>query len=252
MVHGNARLAPKGCWEMVKRVKAGASKSRVAREMGVSRECVRKWMYRYDAEGEAGLLDRSSRPRSSPRRAGPEEEQRVVDARRRLRAGPARIAAATGTAERTVTRILRRNGVLRLWDCDPLSGELKQPLRKGSGIRFERPCPGDLLHMDTKKIAVIFPPAGDGPCTGGETSPSREWAMSSCTPSSTTTPDWPTPRPLLRRESPDRGRVPHPGVGELPATRHPPHPGDNDRQPPKLPNAASCSRRSSNATGSNT
>ena len=160
MVHGNAQLTPKGRLKMVRRVKAGNSKSRVAREMWVSRECVRKWVNRYDTEGEAGLLDRSSRPHTSPRRVAPETERAVVDARRRLRAGPARVAAATGVAERTVTRILRRNGVPRLWDCDPLTGEPKQPVRKGLGIRYERTHPGELLHMDTKKIAAI--PLGGG------------------------------------------------------------------------------------------
>ncbi len=133
--------------------------SRVARDMGVSRETVYKWVRRYEQEGWYGLLDRSSRPHVSPGRVAPETERAVVDARRRLRAGPARIAAVTGAAERTITRILRRNGVLRLWDCDPLSGEPKQSLRKGSGIRYERPYAGDLGHMDVKKIAAI-PPGG--------------------------------------------------------------------------------------------
>ncbi len=145
---------------MVKRVLVKKEAvSRVARDMGVSRETVYKWVRRYEQEGWYGLLDRSSRPHVSPGRVAPETERAVVDARRRLRAGPARIAAVTGAAERTVTRILRRNGVLRLWDCDPLSGEPKQSLRKGLGIRYERPYAGDLGHMDVKKIAAI-PPGG--------------------------------------------------------------------------------------------
>ena len=88
VVHGNAPLTPKGRLDMVRRVKGGCSKSRVAREMGVSRGYVRKWVGRFDAEGEASLVDRSSRPHTSPGRCNPVVEQRVVDARRRLRAGP--------------------------------------------------------------------------------------------------------------------------------------------------------------------
>ena len=134
VVHGNARLAPKGRWEMVKRVSVEKeAASLVARDMRVTRQTVYKWVRRYRREGVSGLLDRSSRPHASPRRVAPDTERAVVEARRRLRAGPARVAAATGVAERTVTRILRRNGVPRLWDCDPLTGEPKQPVRKGSG-----------------------------------------------------------------------------------------------------------------------
>ena len=133
--------------------------------MGVSRGYVRKWVGRFDAEGEAGLVDRSSRPRSSPGRCSPVVEQRVVDARRRLRAGPTRVAAATGVAERTVTRILRRNEVPLLRDCDPLTGEPRQRVVRGLGIRYERSRPGELLHMDVKKLATI-PPGGGWPVHG--------------------------------------------------------------------------------------
>ena len=133
--------------------------------MGVSRGYVRKWVGRFDAEGAAGLVDRSSRPHRSPGRVSPVVEQRVVDARRRLRAGPARVAAATGVAERTVTRILRRNEVPLLRDCDPLTGELRQRVVRGLGIRYERSRPGELLHMDVKKLATI-PPGGGWPVHG--------------------------------------------------------------------------------------
>ena len=69
-------------------------------------------------------------------------ERLVVETRRWLRAGPARIAAATGVAERTVTRILRRNGVPLLRDCDPLTGEPRQRVVRGLGIRLNVPGPG--------------------------------------------------------------------------------------------------------------
>ena len=84
--------------------------------MGASRGYVRKWVGRFDEEGEAGLVDRSSRPHRSPGRSSPAVGQRVVDARRRLRAGPVRAAAATGLAERTVTRNSAAEG------CFPVAG----------------------------------------------------------------------------------------------------------------------------------
>ena len=82
-----------------------------------------------------------------------------MQARRTMRAGPgARLSALTGVPERTVSRILRRHGILRLWECDPLTGE---PLktRPEQVVRYERDRPGELLHMDVKKIPSI-PPGG--------------------------------------------------------------------------------------------
>ena len=157
-MHGNARSTPLGRLGMVLRVKAGEPVAQVARGMGVSRQCVSKWVRRYREEGRAGLEDRSSRPRCSPMRTCPEAEERVLGARRLLRAGPARLSAVTRVPERTISRILRRHGVLRLWECDPLTGE---PLktRPEQVVRYERDRPGELLHMDVKKIPSI-PPGG--------------------------------------------------------------------------------------------
>ena len=103
----------------------------------MSRQCVSKWVRRYREEGQAGLEDRSSRPRCSPMRTSREVEELVLRARRVLRAGPARLSAFTGVPERTISRILRRHGMLRLWECDPLTGEpLKTP--PGPVTRYER------------------------------------------------------------------------------------------------------------------
>ena len=140
---GNALLTPLGRLAMVRRVVVGKRKiGRVARDVGVWVQMVRKWVRRYLEEGKAGLVDRSSRPRRSPGRVSPALERLVVETRRWLRAGPARKAAATGVAERTVTRILRRNGVPLLLDCDPLTGEPKQRVARGSGIRLNAPGQG--------------------------------------------------------------------------------------------------------------
>ena len=106
---GNAPLTPLGRLDTVRRVAVGKRKiGRVARDVGVWGQTVRKWVRRFLEEGKTGLRDRSFRPHRSPGRCSPVVEQRVVDARRQLRAGPVRMAAATRGAERTVTRILRR------------------------------------------------------------------------------------------------------------------------------------------------
>ena len=168
VAHSNALLTPLGRLAMVRRVVVRKQKiGRVARDVGVSRQTVRKWVRRYLEEGKTGLRDRSSRPHRSPGQVSPAVERLVLDTRRWLRAGPARIAAATGVAERTVTRILRRNGVPLLRDCDPLTGEPKQRVVRGLGIRYERSRPGELLHMDVKKLATI-PPGGGWPVHGRE------------------------------------------------------------------------------------
>ena len=158
-MHGNARSSPLGRLGMVLRViEEGEPVAQVARGMGMYRQCVSKWVRRYREEGRAGLEDRSYRPKCSPMRTSPEVEELVLRARRVLRAGPGRLSAFTGVPERTISRILRRHGMLRLWECDPLTGKpLKSP--PGPVIRYERDRPGELLHMDVKKLSSI-PPGG--------------------------------------------------------------------------------------------
>jgi transposase InsO family protein len=131
----------------------------VAKELGVSRQCAHRWVARFDAEGVAGLVDRSSRPHRCPRRTSAERERRVLDAREQLRAGPAGIAAVTGVAERTVTRVLRRHRVPCLAECDPITGT---PIRarRMTERRYERARPGELVHIDVHKQGRI--PDGGG------------------------------------------------------------------------------------------
>jgi transposase InsO family protein len=81
-------------------------------------------------------------------------EDQVTACRQRLRQGPAFIAAATGVPERTVSRILRRRGVPRLADCDPLTGQVIRA-SKATAIRYERARPGELVHLDVKKLGKI-------------------------------------------------------------------------------------------------
>lgn len=159
MSHVNARLTVHGRRLIVDRVAAGRPVAHIAAELGVSRQTAYRWVRRFRAEGAAGLPDRSSRPRSSPTRTSSEREQAVLDARRSVRFGPLRIAALTGVPARTVSRILHRNGVPRLADCDPLTGA---PIRtaRTTANRYERARPGELVHLDVKKLGRI--PDGGG------------------------------------------------------------------------------------------
>jgi leucine-zipper of insertion element IS481 len=93
--HGNARLTFHGRKLIVERHRAGWPQAHIAAAMGISRKCVRTWITRYDAEGEAGLVDRSSRPHSSPRRTAAAVEDRIVELRRRERRGPAWLAPSS-------------------------------------------------------------------------------------------------------------------------------------------------------------
>ena len=155
MSHANARLNFHGRCLLVRRVRPeGRPVAHVARELGISRQCAHRWVARFDAEGWDGLRDRSSRPHSMPNRTPPEVEELVLAARRRLRQGAAFIAEATGVPERTVGRILRRAGVARLADCDPLTGEQIRASRTTT-IRYERDSPGSLIHIDVKKLGRI-------------------------------------------------------------------------------------------------
>ena len=160
MSHARARLTVYGRALLVRRVLVeGRPAAHVAKELGVSRQCAYRWVARYRAEGDAGLGDRSSRPRSCPTRTPVEVEAQVLAARQRLRCGPAGLASDTGVAARTISRVLRRHGVAPLAACDPLTGV---PVRANrvSGVRYERDAPGDLLHVDVKKIGRI--PDGGG------------------------------------------------------------------------------------------
>jgi transposase InsO family protein len=160
LAHRNARLTEHGRRLLVERVRVDRRPvAHVAKELGVSRQCAHRWVARFDADGMAGLADRSSRPRHCPSRTPAHVEQRVLDAREALRAGPAGIAAETGVAERTVSRILRRHQVPRLADCDPITGT---PIRarRASDRRYERARPGELVHIDVHKQGRI--PDGGG------------------------------------------------------------------------------------------
>jgi len=159
MAHRNARLTVHGRRLIVQRVRVeGMPVAHVAAAMGISRQCAHRWVARFDAEGDAGLWDRSSRPHTSPNRTAAPTEALVVETRRQLRVGPDQLAVETGVPARTISRILRRYDMSYLAELDPLTGELIRS-SKASARRYERDTPGELVHVDVKKIGRI-PPGG--------------------------------------------------------------------------------------------
>ena len=160
MSHANARLTVHGRRLLVSRVIDDRRPvAHVAKELGVSRQCAHRWVSRFRSEGDAGLFDRSSRPHRCPRRTPSEVEQLVLDVRRQERRGQDWIGPELGLLARTVSAILRRHQVPRLRECDPLTGEVIRASRT-TGLRYEREAPGDLVHIDVKKLGRI--PDGGG------------------------------------------------------------------------------------------
>jgi transposase InsO family protein len=140
--HKNAPLTPKGREAMVRWVIEGrVSKAAAARQFNASPKTVAKWVGRFRAEGVDGLRDRSSRPLSLPSQTAP-ATCAAVEALRRQRYTGKQIAAEVGVSPATVSRILRRLGLNRLSALEPA-----EPVR-----RYEREHPGELIHIDIKKL----------------------------------------------------------------------------------------------------
>ena len=159
MAHANARTTLYARKLIVARVLAGHRPGEVAKQLGVSRQTVYKWVHRWRTEGAAGLADRSSRPHRMPRKTALEATARILVARAEHHAGPLRLAALVGIAASTIGAVLARAGVPRLAEIDRLTGELLRA-RRHSDRRYERERPGQLLHVDVKKLGRI--PDGGG------------------------------------------------------------------------------------------
>lgn len=157
MSHRNARLTVHGRRLLVERVRAGRPVAHVAAEMGISRVTAHKWIRRWRAEGEPGLHDRSSRPVTTPHRTAPAVEARVCRLRQDRRLGPARLGPILGLPASTVHRVLVRHGLNRLAFMDRPTGQVIR--------RYERARPGELVHVDVKKLGRI--PDGGGHKTLG-------------------------------------------------------------------------------------
>jgi transposase InsO family protein len=149
-LHANAPFGPKGRLTMVRRVtEQGWSLAEAAEAAGVSERTACKWAGRYRAEGEAGLWDRSSEPRSVPHRTPPDRVEAIAALRRVRMSGP-EIAECLSMALSTVSVVLRRIGLGKLSRLDPL-----EPPN-----RYERARAGELIHIDVKKLVRIERGAG--------------------------------------------------------------------------------------------
>ena len=140
-IHSNARLTPFGREHLVGMIAKGVSLAAASRACGCSAKTAAKWWKRFRREGRAGLLDRPSRPHSLRNPTSDDIVQLIVDLRRQRLTG-AHIAAKSGVSPATVSRVLRRAGLSRLRDLEPA-----EPVR-----RYEREHPGDLIHLDIKRL----------------------------------------------------------------------------------------------------
>jgi transposase InsO family protein len=142
--HENARTTPHSRRLIVERLSAGQSVNAVAAALGTTPRTVRKWRDRHAAEGDAGLRDRSSRPHHSPARLSAEQHAAIEALRRQRLCSPA-IARQLGLPVSTVGAALRRLGLSRLAALEP-----RPPI-----IRYECEHPGELIHIDIKKLGRI-------------------------------------------------------------------------------------------------
>lgn len=141
-LHGNARTCPQSRALLCRRIRReGWTPREAAQAAGVSERTTFKWLARYDTEGEAGLLDRSSRPQTVPVQI-PDDRVAVVATLRRLRMTGAQIAECLNMAPSTVGVLLRRLGLGRLRQLEP-----QEPPN-----RYQRRHPGELIHIDVKKL----------------------------------------------------------------------------------------------------
>ena len=145
-LHRRAKTCPESRALLVRRLLIEAwSMDQASAAAGVSRQTARKWVKRFETEAEAGLLDRSSRPRRSPRRLPESREVLLVDLRRQHRLTAQALAQLTSIPRSTVGRILRRHHLSRARDLEP---QLEI-------VRYERQAPGELIHLDIKKLGRI-------------------------------------------------------------------------------------------------
>jgi transposase InsO family protein len=158
--HPNARLTVFGRLTLVRRVESGWTVSLAADAAGVSRQTAGKWVRRYREAGELGLADASCRPRVTRPGVPVRRCRRIIKARLLHRKGPHWLSWRLKVARSTIYAVLRRFGLSRL-----------RAKRTGPVVRYEWPHPGDLVHLDVKKLGRI--PAGGGHRTRGRNAQTR-------------------------------------------------------------------------------
>jgi transposase-like protein len=193
-IHPRAKLGPAARRELCQAIAAGASMRSAARAFSVAPATAHKWWHRF-CSGE-GLRDRSSRPHHSPRTLPAAQQERICEVRRHTGRGPRLMAGITGHPHSTVHRTLARHGISRP----------PRPARERV-VRYEWPCPGDLLHVDTKRYgrferpghrvtgfatrpAPRSRPAGAGSLPIRSSTITLAWPTQSCTQTSGRRP-WP-------------------------------------------------------------
>jgi transposase InsO family protein len=164
-LHANAKLGLAGRLALVGAIEEGLSLRAAAGAFSVSPATAHRWWHRWLDGGRRAeaLLDRSSRPRHSPRLLAAELQERICGCRRETGWGPRLVAAATGFAHSTVWKVLRRHGLSRRQRA------LREPANS-----YEWPCPGDLFHMDSSRYARFLRPGHR--VTGDRSQRSRQWA----------------------------------------------------------------------------
>jgi transposase len=211
MAHATARLTEFGRLLLVQRItELGWPPAQAAESLGVSRATAYKWLARHRQHGRAGLADRSSRPRRCPHALPAAQVRRVLAARRRRRQGPHRLGYHLGIARSTVYGVLRRHGLNRLAHTDRTSGVV---------VRYQRQHPGELVHIDVKKLGRI----PDGAATASTAGPMGLGAGVSATTMST------------RRSMTAPGS---PSASSCPTSRPPLRPASWSRQPGSSPTTA--------------
>ena len=164
LLHANAKLGLAGRLALVAAIEDGLSLKAAAAAFNVSPATAHRWWHRWLDGGRCreALLDRSSRPRRSPRLLAPELQERICACRRETGWGPRLVAGATGFAHSTVWKVLRRAGISR-----------RPAAAREPANRYEWPCPGDLLHMDVSRYARFLRPGHR--VTGDRSQRQRGW-----------------------------------------------------------------------------
>lgn len=150
-MHANSPLTVRGRMMLVERIGSGRPMAHVAAEMGISRKTAAKWWRRFQEEGPRGLEDRSSRPRRCPHQTPARVEQRILRLRQSRKLGPARISSIVDVPASTVHQVLVRAGMNRIAWMDRPTGQVIR--------RIHTDRPGELVHVDVKKLGRI-PPGG--------------------------------------------------------------------------------------------
>jgi transposase InsO family protein len=167
-VHANAKLGPAGRLALTEAIDGGMSQKAAAAAFCVSPATAHRWWHRRrcasleELRSGVWLLDRSSRPHSSPRLLERVAQERICECRRRTGWGPRLVGGAVGHPHSTVWKVLRRHGLSR-----------RPSAAKEPANRYEWPCPGDLLHMDTARYARFERPGHA--VTGDRSQRSRNW-----------------------------------------------------------------------------